>query len=801
MRRLGLTVVCLLVLLAGALPSLARADGDPGSDVLVYQNLFVGADDNLSTAQELALGRLLNATTALHAPVRVAIIGHAADLGTVTALWGQPAAYARYLGTELELAYSGRLVVVMPQGIGFFWYRHVTGASITHITTGPGPAALTAAAQTAVREVEVSAGVAPAALARAARSATLTQRATAAAATAPSGLLARSSAASAAGSEPTAAARARTVSPWVIAVGLLVILGAVFWAPALWRRRRGLARGRALLSRGGIAVPGLALGLGALGALVVLAVVVHSSGAQADGPSALATNPFLTTGTSLGDRPAPNFRLTDETGQSVSLRQYRGKVVLLSFTDDECQTICPLTTQAMVDAKRSLGPAGKDVQLLGVNANWRSTQIQDVAAYTQLHGLIGQWHFLTGRLAQLQRVWDAYGVGGDINARSNLIDHTPALFVIDPQGRLRQAYLTYSSYAAIGQFGQELAQEASRLLPGHPPVSTHFSYAPIRGIAPNTPATLPRYGGGTVRVGTGGPHLYLFFASWDQQSTPIRAEMESLNAYARLARRRGLPPITAVDEASVEPGPQALRSFLAGMHLDYPVAIDTTGRLADGYGVTGEPWFVLAVPGAHDTTTDPTATTPWTQEIYTQGWPTLKTLASTIPAALKPAAGAPTATGVARALTGSPPALAALHRQASDILTGGGAALVARLRALRGHPVVVNVWASTCAPCQQEFPWFATESARYGKHVAFLGVDYDDASQAAALGFLARHHVSYPSYAISSGSVPAALLPGGVEGTPTTIFFNAAGQRTYIQIGEYSSEQQLAAQISGYATG
>ena len=105
----------------------------------------------------------------------------------------------------------------------------------------------------------------------------------------------------------------------------------------------------------------------------------------------------LDPGTALSGR-APDFTLTDQFGAPVSLHSFRGKVVILAFNDSECTTICPLTTTAMVDAKRLLGAAGSHVQLLGIDANPTATSIKDVRAYSEVHGMMHEWHFLTGSL-------------------------------------------------------------------------------------------------------------------------------------------------------------------------------------------------------------------------------------------------------------------------------------------------------------------------------------------------------------------------------------------------------------------
>ena len=98
---------------------------------------------------------------------------------------------------------------------------------------------------------------------------------------------------------------------------------------------------------------------------------------------------------------------TNQFGQPMSLSQFRGKVVMLAFEDSQCTTVCPLTTQSMLEAKQLLGAAGNQVQLLGIVANPAATSVAAVLAYSRSHGLVNQWDFLTGSLAQLKTIWGA----------------------------------------------------------------------------------------------------------------------------------------------------------------------------------------------------------------------------------------------------------------------------------------------------------------------------------------------------------------------------------------------------------
>jgi cytochrome c biogenesis protein CcmG, thiol:disulfide interchange protein DsbE len=145
-----------------------------------------------------------------------------------------------------------------------------------------------------------------------------------------------------------------------------------------------------------------------------------------------------------------------------------------------------------------------------------------------------------------------------------------------------------------------------------------------------------------------------------------------------------------------------------------------------------------------------------------------------------------------KALAGSPPPLAALYRQGNALLGGGKDAYEGRIEALRGYPVVVNVWASWCGPCRFEFPTLQRMSADYGKRVAFLGVDSQD-SEDAARSFLSEAPVPYPSYADPDEEIKESL--GASFGLPDTAFYDREGELVYLKQGPYTDESELRADI------
>ncbi len=148
-------------------------------------------------------------------------------------------------------------------------------------------------------------------------------------------------------------------------------------------------------------------------------------------------------------------------------------------------------------------------------------------------------------------------------------------------------------------------------------------------------------------------------------------------------------------------------------------------------------------------------------------------------------------------LAGAPPELAALHRQANRILPGARTGLRARLKAVRGYPAVVNIWAAWCGPCRAEMPVMQRVSVSMGKQVAFIGVDSKD-NREAAQTFLAKIPVTYPSYDDPSGKV---YNHEGLAGMPSTLFYDRDGKQTFVHQGPYFARADLERDIRRYTQG
>ena len=105
----------------------AAADGDPASDVLLQQNIFLPAPPPAADSQR-GLEQAVAAVYAKSFRIKVAVVAGEGDLGAIPSLFNRPAEYAKFLGTELQFLYVGPLLIVMPSGFGIYDGGRTTSA-------------------------------------------------------------------------------------------------------------------------------------------------------------------------------------------------------------------------------------------------------------------------------------------------------------------------------------------------------------------------------------------------------------------------------------------------------------------------------------------------------------------------------------------------------------------------------------------------------------------------------------------------------------------------------------------------
>lgn len=164
---------------------------------------------------------------------------------------------------------------------------------------------------------------------------------------------------------------------------------------------------------------------------------------------------------------APDFQLVDQHGSMISLSDFRGQVVVLTFMDSQCKDTCPVTAAHFRQAYRQLNSIESGhVVFMGVNVNLDANQIADVNEITQTWHLdeIPNWHFLTGNPAELESVWRDYDIAVEPSLGSQEeILHTPGIYIIDPLGQKRWYVSTPFSADDNAEFDLPL----SKLLVSH----------------------------------------------------------------------------------------------------------------------------------------------------------------------------------------------------------------------------------------------------------------------------------------------------------------------------------------------
>jgi cytochrome oxidase Cu insertion factor (SCO1/SenC/PrrC family) len=180
-----------------------------------------------------------------------------------------------------------------------------------------------------------------------------------------------------------------------------------------------------------------------VGAVAAVGVVLLGAAPMAGATANRTADPILAqaiagSNTTL-DIPAPNFQLTDQNGQPVSLADLRGKVVLMTFLDPVCTSDCPIIGREFKQTGVLLGSADRDVELVAIVANPTYRAVAFTQAFDRQEGLntVPNWLYLTGSLSELGRIWGQYGITVENLPAGAMAAHNDLAMVIDRTGHIR----------------------------------------------------------------------------------------------------------------------------------------------------------------------------------------------------------------------------------------------------------------------------------------------------------------------------------------------------------------------------
>ena len=143
-------------------------------------------------------------------------------------------------------------------------------------------------------------------------------------------------------------------------------------------------------------------------------------------------------------RNAPDFTLTDQTGEQVSSADLEGKVWLVSFVFTTCNGTCPATTHRMEQIQESLKEKGilkgGKVRLVSITLDPGRDTPEVLRGYMKAYDADpASWSFLTGKADNVDKVIADWGMWAKPAANGQL-DHPSRIFLVDRKGRVREIY-------------------------------------------------------------------------------------------------------------------------------------------------------------------------------------------------------------------------------------------------------------------------------------------------------------------------------------------------------------------------
>jgi protein SCO1/2 len=140
--------------------------------------------------------------------------------------------------------------------------------------------------------------------------------------------------------------------------------------------------------------------------------------------------------------PEPPLRLRNYLGQQVNIDQYRGKPVLITFVYTHCPDVCPLIVSNLRVAQNLMGAGGaQKAQVIAVSVDAKGDTPKSVKAFLKAHEMTGRMQYLIGSQQELSRVWKAWGVGSERDAKNpDFVEHSGLIYGITASGKRAVLY-------------------------------------------------------------------------------------------------------------------------------------------------------------------------------------------------------------------------------------------------------------------------------------------------------------------------------------------------------------------------
>ena len=196
-------------------------------------------------------------------------------------------------------------------------------------------------------------------------------------------------------------------------------------------------------------------------AFVVLAVgVLLLSGCGSSGSSKQTTATSTTSAAKAAYKaeavltpatPEPPLKLRNYLGQPVNIDRFRGKPVLITFVYTHCPDVCPLIVSNLRVAQNLMGANGaQKAQVIAVSVDSKGDTRKSVTAFLKAHEMTGRMQYLIGSQQELSRVWKAWGVGSERDAKNpDFVEHSGLVYGITAAGKRAVLYSASFKPAAI----------------------------------------------------------------------------------------------------------------------------------------------------------------------------------------------------------------------------------------------------------------------------------------------------------------------------------------------------------------